>query len=71
MLACLLANSGGQKFQDSIPWLNEELSRVEAIKSGEIKASDWNRDSWGVEIKGESAKIYSLYDEGFFCHPCE
>jgi len=65
-LACLFTDHGGQKYQDSIPWLNEGLFRVEAIKFGAVDSSDWSRDSWGVELKDGAAKIYSLYDEDYF-----
>lgn len=65
-LACLLTDHGGQKYESTIAWLDEGLSRVSSVRSGAIDSCDWSRDSWGVELKAESAKIYSLYDEDCF-----
>ncbi|MCE0917623.1 MULTISPECIES: hypothetical protein [unclassified Pseudomonas] len=63
-LACLLTDHGGQKYESTIAWLDEGLSRVGLVRSGTIGSCDWSRDSWGVELKGQVAKIYSLCDEG-------
>lgn len=65
-LACLLTDHGGQKYESTIAWLDEGLSRISSVRSGAIDSCDWSRDSWGVELKNEGAKIYSLYDEDFF-----
>lgn len=65
-LACLLTDHGGQNYQSTIDWLDEGLSRIDLVKHGVIGSSEWDRDSWGVEIKDRKAKIYSLYDDGCF-----
>ncbi|MCO7580453.1 MULTISPECIES: hypothetical protein [Pseudomonas] len=62
-LACLFTDHGGQKYESSIPWLDEGLSRIRLVKSGVVEKADWSRDSWGVELSKSLAKIYSLYDE--------
>ncbi|MEN1626974.1 hypothetical protein AAIH53_33395, partial [Pseudomonas aeruginosa] len=56
-------SDGGQKYESSIAWLDEGLSRVNQIRRGAIECSDWSRDSWGVELRNGMARIYSLYDE--------
>lgn len=65
-LAYLLTDHGGQKYESTIAWLDEGLSRVASVRSGAINSCDWGRDSWGVELKYGFAKIYSLYDEDYF-----
>ncbi|WP_325435887.1 hypothetical protein [Pseudomonas nitroreducens] len=50
-IVCLFTDHGGWKYQDSISWIDEGLSRVKAVKIGAIDGSDWSRDSWGVELK--------------------
>ncbi len=63
LLACLFVDHGGQKYESSIAWLDEGLSRVNQIRRGAIECSYWSRDSWGVELRNGMARIYSLYDE--------
>ncbi|MDR6234569.1 hypothetical protein [Pseudomonas oryzihabitans] len=63
LLACLFTDHGGQKYESSLAWLDEGLSRVNQVELGTLKVSDWSRDSWGVELKNGMARIYSLYDE--------
>ncbi|MGY4523817.1 hypothetical protein [Pseudomonas sp. TE21394] len=64
-LACLLTDHGGQRYESTIAWLDEGLSRVASVRSGAISSCDWSRDSWGVELNDGVAKIYSLYDEDY------
>lgn len=66
ILSCLLTDHGGQKYLSTVDWLDEGLSRVELVRRGAAERSDWSRESWGVELKCGVAKIYSLYDEGYF-----
>ncbi|WP_245002914.1 hypothetical protein [Stutzerimonas stutzeri] len=63
LLACLFTDHGGQKYESSIAWLDEGLSRVNQVRGGAIECSDWSRDSWGVELRNGMARVYSLYDE--------
>ncbi|MEN1793189.1 hypothetical protein AAIH52_34545, partial [Pseudomonas aeruginosa] len=46
LLACLFVDHGGQKYESSIAWLDEGLSRVNQIRRGAIECPDWSRDSW-------------------------
>ena len=65
LLDCLLMDSGGLSYWDSIPWLNEGIERIKSVASGQPESSDWNRETWGVEFRKGKAKIYSLYDEAY------
>jgi hypothetical protein len=65
-LACLLTDDGGQRFLDTVPWLDEGIERIKLIKCSSIDFADWSRDAWGAELSKEQAKIYSLYDDGCF-----
>ncbi|MCP8463126.1 hypothetical protein NK553_04115 [Pseudomonas sp. ZM23] len=66
LLACVLTDHGGQGYGSTIGWLDEGLSRVELVKRGAVESSDWSRECWGVGLSGETARIYSLYDEDYF-----
>lgn len=65
-LACLLADDGGQKFLDTVPWLDEGVNRLNLVKNASVDFADWSREAWGVELTREQAKIYSLYDDDCF-----
>lgn len=65
-LACLLTDDGGQRFLDTVPWLDEGVERIKLIKYAGIDLMDWSRDAWGAELSKDQAKIYSLYDEDCF-----
>ncbi|MBN2991035.1 DUF5376 family protein [Pseudomonas cedrina subsp. fulgida] len=64
-LACLLTDDGGQLCLDTVPWLNEGLDRIRAVKEAKVDFMDWSRDAWGAELTKENVKIYSLYDENY------
>ena len=65
-LACLLTDDGGQRLLDTVSWLNEGIERIRSVKNSGISFADWSRDAWGAELSKGQAKIYSLYDEGYF-----
>jgi len=65
LLDCLLMDSGGLHYPDSVPWLNEGMKRIKSVAMGELESSDWSRETWGVELKKDKAKIYSLHDEHY------
>ena len=65
-LACLLADDGGQRYLDTVPWLNEGIERIRSIKYSELNLADWSRDAWGAELSKGLVKIYSLYDDKCF-----
>ena len=65
-LTCLLTDDGGQKFFDTLPWLNEGLNRIKSIKEAKLNFVDWSRNAWGAELTRANAKIYSLHDEEYF-----
>ncbi|MBD9679977.1 hypothetical protein IB274_24940 [Pseudomonas sp. PDM18] len=47
-------------------WLDEGLSKVELVRRGTVENSDWSRESWGVKLSGNIARIYSLYGDEYF-----
>ncbi len=66
LLDCVLMDSGGLPYLDSIPWLNEGIKRITSVATGALESSDWDRETWGVEFRNNKAKIYSLHDEEYF-----
>ncbi|WP_165677739.1 hypothetical protein [Metapseudomonas otitidis] len=67
LLGFLLTDGGGQPYEATIAWLKEGLSKVRAVKQGELESHNWDREGWGVEISRENSRIYSLHDDDFFC----
>lgn len=67
LLGCLLTDGGGQQYEATIAWLKEGLSKVRAVKQGELESHNWDREGWGAEISRENSRIYSLHDDDFFC----
>lgn len=65
-LACLLTDHGGQRFLDTVSWLDEGVARINIIKHSNIDSVDWSRDAWGAELSNGQAKVYSLYDDDCF-----
>jgi hypothetical protein len=65
-LSCLLTDDGGRNFLDTVSWLTEGMRRVSLVKNANVDFSDWSRDAWGVQLTGEQARVYSLYDDECF-----
>lgn len=65
LLDCVLMDSGGLPYLETIPWLNEGVKRIQSVAVGKCDAADWSRETWGVELREGEAKIYSLYDEAY------
>ena len=66
LLDCVLMDSGGLRYSETIPWLNEGITRITSVGTGELESSDWSRETWGVEFRNATAKMYSLHDEDYF-----
>src|SRR4051812_30990061 len=66
LLDDVLMDSGGLPYSETIPWLNEGIRRIMSVATGESESSDWSRETWGVEFRNNTAKIYSLHDETYF-----
>ncbi len=66
LLDCVLMDSGGLPYLDSLPWSNEGIKRITSVAAGASESSDWDRETWGVEFTNNKAKIYSLHDEEYF-----
>lgn len=56
---------GGGTFVETIPWLDESLNRLRAVRREDEVSTEWARDAWATHISKSGVKIYSLYDEGF------
>jgi len=65
ILACLLIDDGGGPFVETIPWLDEGLNRLIAVRREDEVSTEWARDAWATHISKSGVKIYSLYDEDF------
>jgi len=65
LLDCVLMESGGLPYLETIPWLEEGIRRIKSVAIGELESSDWGRETWGVEFRNNTAKIYSLHDEEY------
>lgn len=66
LLCCLLTDDGGQRFFETVSWLDEGMNRVKSVRKARVTHADWSRDAWGVELTMNHAKIYSLHDEDYF-----
>lgn len=66
IICCLLMDDGGQRFLDTVSWLNEGIECINLVKGVNSEPVIWSRDAWGVELINSKAKIYSLYDESYF-----
>jgi hypothetical protein len=65
LLASVLTDQGGGHWQGALPWIREGLSMVERVRRGEVDAADWSRDTFGVDLHKDRARIYSLYVEDY------
>lgn len=65
ILACLLIDDGGGPFVETIPWLDEGLNRLIAVRREDEVTTEWARDAWATHISKSGVKVYSLYDEDF------
>lgn len=66
LLDCVLMDSGGLPYLETIPWLDEGIRRIKSVATGELESSDWSLETWGVKFRSNTAKIYSLHDEQYF-----
>ena len=63
LLSCLLGDDGGCGHY--VEDIDKGLQSISLAKANREKMFDWARHSWAVEFRGESARIYSLYDEEY------
>lgn len=59
----LLIDDGGQGHSASIPWLEEGLRVLAAVKRGNVQHGDWSRDAWAADLSIDRVRVHSLYDE--------
>jgi hypothetical protein len=65
LLCSLAVDHGGGDYRNALPWLEEGLKNIDAVKRGEVASLEWARDAWSVRLSKERATIYSLYDEKY------
>ena len=65
ILASLLTDTGGTRYLDTLPWLDEGLRRLDAVKRGELPSARWGREDWGASFTSNRVEVFSLHDESF------
>lgn len=66
LLACILMDDGGLPYIQTVSWIEEGISDTDSVIKGITESKDWVRETWGVNLRRDNAKIYSLYDENYF-----
>ena len=66
ILSSLLMDDGGLSYNDTIPWVEEGIKRINSVLTSECASFDWDRERWGAEFTIENALIYSLLDDSYF-----
>ena len=65
LLSCLLNDDGGIDHPSWVPWIEEGISRIDAVTSGAVAVGDWSREAWGARLTSEVVTIHSLYEEDY------
>lgn len=65
LVSCLLSDTGGLPYISTLPWIDEGLRRIDAVKRAEAESLRWGREDWGALLSRDGAKIYSLHDEDY------
>lgn len=65
LLACLLMDNGGLPESNTVPWLEEGLARTDAVVSGALTSSTWDREDWGATITIDAVEIHSLHKDDY------
>jgi hypothetical protein len=65
LVSCLLMDTGGLPYLSTLPWIDEGLRLIEAVKCAEAESLEWGREDWGASLRCDGAKIYSLHDEDY------
>ena len=65
LVCCLLSDTGGLPYLSSLPWIEEGLRRIDAVKRGEAESLRWGREDWGAWLRRDGARIYSLHEEEY------
>src|SRR4051812_35905179 len=63
VLACLLMDDGGLSFDSAASWVDEAISRIDAVLAGSLASADWDRERWGASFTPEMTTMSSLLDE--------
>jgi hypothetical protein len=65
LLAALLVDDGGCGHLSMLPWIYEGIARVDAVMSGQVESSDWDRETFGAHLTAKEARLYFLLDESY------
>lgn len=65
-LAYILNDAGGERPLETLPWLDEGLKLLRAVKTSKMNIAEWGREAWSAEITKSQVKIYSLYEESIY-----
>lgn len=65
LLACLLMDDGGVSLPTTVSWIDDGIGMIDAVMKGEVAAGDWDRETWGANLKPNEVEIYSLYEETY------
>jgi hypothetical protein len=65
LLCCILMDNGGLSLENTVPWIDHGIARLDAVMSGEATTDDWGRETWGAEVWADEVRIYSLLDEDY------
>jgi len=58
-------DDGGQYFLQTRSWINEGISKTDAVLKGEVSTGYWTREAWGAKLYHDQVEIYSLHDESY------
>lgn len=64
-LACLLMDDGGQRYLDTLPWIDDGIAMINSAIKDEAVVEIWGREAWEAEISSSGVKVYSLHDEEY------
>jgi hypothetical protein len=56
-------DDGGLSLESATAWVDEGLSKIDAVIAGKVLSDDWDREEWGAYFALDRAVIYSLCDE--------
>jgi hypothetical protein len=65
ILPCLLMDDGGQRYLDTISWIDNGIAMMDSVIRGEALTMDWGRETWGAKLRSNEVELYSLHDEDY------
>lgn len=65
LLSNLLGDDGGLSIESATPWLDDGVSMLDSVLSGQVAKIDWDRERWGAQIEADRVTIYYLLQEDY------